>query len=129
MSEPVGYLIRRPLDSDKGASLLFITRPSAGMFGGSAGTAIFLVDEVVSDPKAGVRYAKSAQGDFQFSYDMPYLLIPRALGRPVSTIDMAKHQLQEQKDWESVMKETEADLSAVAPTADGRTSHNPTGYL
>lgn len=131
--EPVGYLINRPKSTHKGKALLFVTRPSNAMFGSSNGTAIFAVDDVVPFPKLGMVVGKSAQGDIVFSIDMPYLVIPRALGTPVTTADLAKAQLLEKKEWEMVMEADEATqpdaLSAVKVTEDGRTRHDSQGYL
>lgn len=125
----MGFLMRRPMPSDRGKSLLFITRPSAGPFGsGGGGTAIFAVDKL--EVSKDYVLAKSPQGDYMFSKDMPYLLIPRSMARPVSTTDMAKSQLSEQKEWEAVMNaDVKDEGAAVTLTEDGRTQHRATGYL
>lgn len=130
MSDPVGYVIKRPLDEDKGDSIIFITRPSAGPFGAS-GTAIFACD--------GVRvhehyvHVVTGHGDVSFSRDLPFLAVPRALTYPVTTTEMAQMQLTEKKEWEAVYEEDEkvdaAKLSAVQVTDDGRLKHDSQGYL
>lgn len=130
-SEPVGYIIRRPTEADQGALLLFVTRPSVGMFGNSNGTAIFAVDAVLPAMKDGHVKAFSKQGNFMFSSDLPYLVIPRPLGTPVTTTDLARQQVRERKEWDSVMDKEDPgpDLSAVGTTSDGRLTQNPGQYL
>lgn len=134
-SEPVGYLMHRPSAKDKGNKLIFITRPQGNPFGGNpgGGTAIFAIDEVVPRLKDGCIVARSAQGEIQFSADMPYLVIPRSLGSPVTTADMAKAQLQEKREWDAVMEEEDrldaVKQQAVTTTEDGRQRNNPGQYL
>jgi hypothetical protein len=127
--EPVGYIIRRPLSTDKGESLLFLTRPSTGMFGNSSGTAIFACDSVAVNDTARVATAYSKQGDISFSSDLPFLVIPRGLGRPVSTADLARQQVAEKKEWDEVMDKEESPQQAVTETEDGRLKHDAQGYL
>lgn len=129
MSDPVGYVIKRPSEDAVGKSLIFITRPSAGPFGAS-GTAIFAVDDIrVTETCVRVQ---SALGEIVFSKDLPFLLVPRSEAYPVTTKQMAEMQLAEKKEWEAVYDEDEkADdvLSAVKTTEDGRTKHDAQGYL
>lgn len=128
-AEPVGYIIRRPVPSDEGASLLFLTRPSSGMFGSSSGTAIFAIDQMVVDTKTRIATARSRQGDISFSSDLPFLIIPRGLATPVSTRDLAAIQMAEKKEWDAVMESDEIVMSAVGETTDGRKTSNPGQYL
>ena len=125
--------MHRPTAADRGDYLIFITRPQGSPFGGGGGgTAIFAIDKVIPCLKDGCVKALSAQGDFFFSADMPYLVIPRKLGSPVSTADMAKAQLQEKREWDAVMDEADrldATTSAVQETPDGRQKNNPGQYL
>lgn len=130
MSDPVGYVIKRPLNEDKGDSIIFITRPSAGPFGAN-GTAIFAVDAITVTDQC-VRVSSSA-GEIVFSKDLPFLLVPRSAVYPVTTTEMAKMQLAEKKEWEAVYEEDEklieATTSAVKLTEDGRLKHDSQGYL
>lgn len=128
MSDPVGYVIKRPEPETKGDTIIFITRPSSGPFG-SNGTAIFAVDSVRSTETCVI--ATSEAGEIKFSKDLPFLSVPRSLTYPVTTKEMAEMQLAEKKEWEAVYDEDEkADvLSAVKTTEDGRTKHDAQGYL
>lgn len=133
-AEPVGYVMHRPTVADKGKYLLFITRPQANPFsgGGGGGTAIFAVDNVVPDLKNGRVRAFSAQGEFSFSADMPYLCLPRVLASPVTTADMARQQIIEKKEWDTVMDAADREDTtqlAVQETTDGRQKNNPGQYL
>jgi hypothetical protein len=130
MSDPVGYVIKRPVDTDEGDQIIFITRPSAGPFGAS-GTAIFACDGVTVYEH--YVHAVTGHGDVVFSKDLPFLTVPRALTYPVTTTEMAQMQLTEKKEWEAVYEEDEKldaeKLSAVKLTEDGRTKHDAQGYL
>ena len=129
MSDPVGYVIKRPEAKDEGDQIIFITRPSAGPFG-SSGTAIFACDGVTVYEH--YVHAVTGHGDVVFSKDLPFLSVPRALTYPVTTAEMAKMQLDEKKEWEAVYDEDEKltdAFAAVKMTEDGRTKHGAQGYL
>jgi hypothetical protein len=127
-AEPIGYVIRRPTEAEKGNLLLFVTRPQAGPFG-TAGTGIFAVDDLVQ--YADSIQCNSAAGPITFSKDLPYLVVPRTLTYPVSTKDLAEIQKQEKKDWDEAYGEEEDKLntSAVEVLEDGRVRHNAGQYL
>ena len=110
-SDPAGYVIKRPMAEEPGDYILFVTRPSSGPFG-SGGVAIFAVSEVVvySDH---VEATTPDHRQITFSKDMPFLCIPRGLSYPVSTADMARLQIEERKEWESVMGPEEDTLAPV----------------
>ena len=130
MSDPIGFVIKRPEPDDTGDYIIFITRPSAGPFG-TAGTAIFAVDSVeVTDQCVRVQ---SSAGEIVFSKDLPFLLVPRTRAYPVTTKEAAEMQLAEKKEWEAVYEAGEAagglTSEAVTMTEDGRQRNNPGQYL
>lgn len=132
MSETTGFILNRPTDDDPGDYLVFITRPSAGLFG-TAGTAIFACDTGVQHG-AHCLEVPSAAGRITFSKDLPFLIVPRKLTRPVTTKEMAEMQLAEKKEWDAVYEADDqeaypAALSAVKVTEDGRLKHDSQGYL
>jgi hypothetical protein len=127
MGEPIGYVIKRPAETDEGDQIIFITRPSAGPFGAN-GTAIFACDGVTVYEH--YVHAVTGHGDVVFSKDLPFLTVPRALTYPVTTKELAEQQLAEKKEWDAVYDADEAlDPSAVTTTPDGRQKNNPGQYL
>ena len=129
MSEPIGFVIKRPEPEDAGESIIFITRPSAGPFG-TSGTAIFACNDMESKGDYYVVY--TFKGPVRFSKDLPFLMVPRTVTYPVSTKEAAEMQLQEKKEWEAVYEADEKvtdELAAVKLTEDGRTKHDAQGYL
>ena len=128
MSEPIGYIIRRPTEEAKGESIIFITRPSAGPFGGN-GTAIFACTGIeVGTNEVRVQ---TEDGPVVFSKDLPFLLVPRSHAYPVTTKELAEQQLAEKKEWDAVYDADEAGAlsAAVTMTDDGRQRNNPGQYL
>lgn len=119
LKEPVGVIMRRPLPSDIGSHLLFISRPAVGPFS-QAGTAIFVVDAI--GEYAQYMEASSAVGPIAFSKDIPFLMIPRALCRPVSIKELAKTNIAEKAEWEKAYKDVhpEQDVDVVVPEAEYR---------
>jgi hypothetical protein len=116
VKEPVGVVMRRPLPTDEGTHLLFISRPSSVF--AQAGTAIFAVKNVVENHD--YMEVDSAYGSISFSKDIPFLMIPRALCTPVSIQDLADIQIQEKKDWTKAYKNMPKDDSEV-PAAEEMT--------
>lgn len=127
-TEPIGFVIRRPTDAEKGDLLLFVTRPQSGPFG-TAGTGIFAVDTVEQDGLT--MKCNSSAGPVYFSKELPFLVVPRNLTYPVSTKDLAEIQKQEKKDWEEAYgPDDEPGMgAAVEVTSDGRQRNNPGQYL
>lgn len=128
MSDPVGFVIKRPVPEDVGDQVIFITRPSAGPFG-AAGTAIFACSAIES--KGDYYVVTTDKGPVEFSKDLPFLKVPREFTYPVTTTELAKQQLDEKKEWDAVFEADENPqlMSAVQELPDGRKSHNPGQYL
>lgn len=109
MKEPVGVIMRRPLPSDTGDYLLFISRPSSVF--AQAGTAIFAIDAITSNDHAIC--ATTEHGDIAFSKDIPFLMIPRTLCRPVTMKDLAKIGAEERAEWAKANEGTPTDAPAL----------------
>jgi hypothetical protein len=116
--------MRRPLPTDVGDYLLFISRPSTVF--AQAGTAIFVADGITAHDH-GIE-ASTAHGAIVFHKDVPYLLVPRTLCQPVTVKDLAKIQIQEKKDWTRAYKHMPQD--AELPQMTGQEEVLSTGtYL
>jgi hypothetical protein len=118
--EPVGVVMRRPLPTDEGTHLLFISRPSTVF--AQAGTAIFAASGIASHDY-GVE-AQTAHGNIVFHKDVPFLLIPRTLCTPVSIQDLADIQIREKKDWAKAYKGMPEDSTPIEDLSAG-----PGNYL
>lgn len=95
--EPVGVIMRRPLETDKGKNFLFITRASNDAFQ-RTGTAIFAVDDVHT---TSPYYSFDTEfGEISFHADTQFLVVPRELCRPVRIKELAKIQMDEKAEWD-----------------------------